>query len=235
MRYRFFTLVELLVVIAIISILASLLLPALQRARQSALSASCLSNLKQTSLFTHLYLDEYGAISHGGSFGGTTYKIWSQALADEGYFKINAGNLAAIRCTTGRINTPNSAYVAFGMRAIGITETSGDPGLPLHKTSLFRKPSTYVLFADSISRHATNYTNEQVWYFYGRCINTSGVLWTPSSSYVIGPQNTYKVHYRHQRKANAAYADGSAGVQAYINDVSNYDLLSTQCAATAEF
>ena len=63
---RAFTLVELLVVIVIIAILVSLLLPAVQRARESARQLHCKNNLKQIGTAIRAYETKFSMFPPGG-------------------------------------------------------------------------------------------------------------------------------------------------------------------------
>lgn len=69
-RSRGFTLVELLVVIGIIALLIAMLLPALNRARESARSVACLANLRQIGMAAISYANTYNYLPHGNVTNG---------------------------------------------------------------------------------------------------------------------------------------------------------------------
>lgn len=74
MNKKGFTIIELLVVIAIISILAGMLLPAINQARKKAYSATCLSQMKQVNVVVNMYADTYdGWVIPASNEGGTNF------------------------------------------------------------------------------------------------------------------------------------------------------------------
>ena len=86
---RVFTLIELLVVITIVAILASMLLPALKNAKDSAKSAKCLGNEKQIGIMCSQYADEFGdylpagywdTAAVGGNWDASLWNVWLSKL-----------------------------------------------------------------------------------------------------------------------------------------------------------
>ena len=81
-----FTLIELLVVIAIIAILAGMLLPALNKARERSRRATCTSNLKSLGLMEAMYSSDFGDWVLPIEVGSGETNRWGAIMANQGYF-----------------------------------------------------------------------------------------------------------------------------------------------------
>jgi len=141
-----FTLIELLVVIAVIAILMSILMPALQRAREGGKRAACMGNLKQLTLAWNMYADENDDKLVNGATGfSNTNQTWgdhrnekawvdgySQDVWDVQVKAIRDGalypfvkNQKVYECPTGRRGQALTYSIMFSMNAVNHPSSNG--------------------------------------------------------------------------------------------------------------
>ncbi len=108
-RFRIFTLIELLVVIAIIAILASMLLPALSKARAAAQAIKCVNNQKTLGLMNNMYANDNNDYLTGALWGaqgnGSIYIGWLSPLTPYYGFPSALDGGYLMMASTPRVNT----------------------------------------------------------------------------------------------------------------------------------
>lgn len=108
-----FTLIELLVVIAIIAILASMLLPALARAKAKAQGIQCVNNIKQIGMAHFMYVNDSGkTMPYQGP--GDTYDLWMKKLIN-GYAFVNKIRVCPVAPDETPWKQKNPLLDGFGM------------------------------------------------------------------------------------------------------------------------